>query len=294
MSKPIRYARGGVKVTIGHASTVSLPPRSFHGRLTCMYFDTSKCFLLPTAMTGVRNLRRYYDQHPGLKILVNGHTDKVDTDANNLVLSEERARSIAAFLQDQVDDWLAWYGADKPFGKRWGTREDQYMLATLTDATGALYLAAPISGIPDGAMRDATTRFQQANGLTADGQAGPDTRRALVAQYMAQDGTSLPPGTELLTHGCGESHPIDQTEDADLGNRRVEVFLFDGPIDPPPQSPCRPGGCAEYAQWVAQAIEQIDLCHTRHRVARGAHRAGPERPRTAPHDGRADPQSPVD
>ena len=43
-------------------------------------------------------------------MLVVGHADLAGSDTYILTLSEERADSIAAFLRDRVDPWLAWYG----------------------------------------------------------------------------------------------------------------------------------------------------------------------------------------
>jgi hypothetical protein len=63
---------------------------------------------------------------------------------------------------------------------------------------------------------------------------------------MALEGTALPADAAIITHGCGKTHPIDATSAADEGNRRVEVFLFDGPVDPAPTQPCPLTGCTQY------------------------------------------------
>src|SRR5262249_22301426 len=156
-------------------------------------------------------------------------------------------------------DWLKWY--QSPISsKRWSFTEDQNMLSKVADASGAPYFAGAITGVNDAATQDATRRFQTDNGLKADGQLGPDTRRALVTRYMELEGTTLPADATLVTHGCGKFHPVDATTGADQGNRRVEIFLFDGPVDPPPHNPCSFPGCTEYPRWVSQATEDVDLC----------------------------------
>src|SRR5262249_612763 len=71
---------------------------------------------------------------------------------------------------------------------------------------------------------------------------------------------SLPSGTPIVQHGCGKFHPIDATTEADEGNRRVEIFLFDGAVDPSPQNPCPSPGCTQYPQWVSLAGEGVALC----------------------------------
>lgn len=247
-----RYEAGTpVGVAIGVLKVVELPPRAWRARVFGMMFDTDRSFLLPTAMPAIRQLKRFYDAHPRLDVLVVGHADRAGSDAHNLTLSEERADAIAAFLRDRVDPWLAWYGGDRPASKRWGAREDQYMLGAFADDTG------PFAATPAGIRR-----FQAwAGGLTVDGVCGPNTRRELIQRYMAQDGTTLPADAVITTHGCGEYHPEVPTPDGtpDERNRRVELFLFEGPPTPSPRRPCPSGGCPEHAQWVERAVETLDL-----------------------------------
>jgi hypothetical protein len=255
----IKYKPGGVSVAIGRSQDVTVPPRVFRARLECLHFDTDKCFLLPMSIPGIRNIKTYYDRHPGLTVLVNGHTDLVGDAQYNLQLSNERARSVAAYLQNKVDDWMPLYSAPIA-SKRWSYTEDQNMLFKVTDADGDPYYSGLITGMNDDATRDACRRFQSDSGLATDGQLGPVTRRALVTRYMELEGTSLPTSATLVMHGCGLHHPIDPTARADQGNRRVELFLFDGPVDPPAEDPCPAPGCKQYLQWVGQAIEDVDLC----------------------------------
>jgi outer membrane protein OmpA-like peptidoglycan-associated protein len=255
----VRYQPGGVTVAIGRSQDISIPTRVFRGRATCMHFDTDKSFLLPPSMPGVRNIVQFYARHSGMTMLINGHTDGVGDAQYNVQLSVERASAVAAYLLAHADEWLTWYHAASD-SKRWGVREDQSMLSAVLDPQNAPYYAGPISGVPDADTRDATSRFQTDQGLRVDGMAGDETRRALITQYMALDGTSLPSDATLVIHGCGKFHPIDATTGADAGNRRVEIFLFDGPVSPPPTDPCPAPGCAQYAEWVAEPEEDIDLC----------------------------------
>lgn len=265
MAGTIEYRGEPVAVQVGARQVVQLPPRALRARLKGLLFDTSRTFLLPRALNGVRRLKALYDQYPGASVLVVGHADAAGSAGYNLTLSRQRAEAVAAFLADRVEDWLAWYRSPER-EKAWGTREDEHMLSALGDADGPFFDGAA-DGRRDEATRAAVRRFQawsnqeRGTALALDGIAGEHTRRALITAYMAQDGTSLPPGTTVAIHGCGEFHPEVATADgvAEEENRRVEVFLFEGPIEPPPQERCPAPGCAERAQWVARAAETVDL-----------------------------------
>ena len=107
-------------------------------------------------------------------------------------------------------------------------------------------------------------QFQTSKGLNPDGQAGQNTRRALVLSYMQIPDTTLPPGTVLKTHGCGEFHLAVQTADNvdEPRNRRVEIYFFENRIDPPPRARCPSPGCPEYPIWFARTVQIFDLEHS--------------------------------
>ncbi len=151
---PLPY-RTGMTVTIDQAAIVQIPVRIWRGRLTGMLFETDKCFLLPSTMPGIQGLKSVHDDHPGAEVLVTGHADRQGNENYNLDLSHERAEAIASFLRDRADDWLAWYGASKPPSKRWGVREDQYMLKAVTDGNGAPYYTGPVTGASNPRTKEA-------------------------------------------------------------------------------------------------------------------------------------------
>ena len=250
----------GLSLPTGASHTIILPPIVVRVRLVDILFETDKTFVLPSAMPGIRRLKGIYDGHLGKTVLVSGHADRAGTAGHNLVLSVERAKAVAAFLQDDDADWLPRYDAGTQKSTRWGTREDQYMLSLVLDGGGKPYFTGGITGRVDSGTRDAIKRFRVDNGLP-DGPMTADARQPLVQKYMATDGTTLPAGTSIVTHGCGESHPSVATADsvALAENRRVELFFFRGPVKPPAVDPCPAGGCAEYAQWVEHTIRTIDV-----------------------------------
>src|SRR5438874_8044214 len=176
MGEPTPYNVGGIDVAAGSALIVQIPPRVFLGRMTGLLFDTNKTFLLPRSLAGIRGLRRFHDQHPGVQVLVVGHTDTVGPTQYNLTLSIERAHSIAAYLRDDVDGWMEYYPG-RTGSAHWGTVEDQHMLKELG------FYSGPVNGSLDGPTREAVRAFQTSKGLTADGSPGQNTRRALVTAY---------------------------------------------------------------------------------------------------------------
>ncbi|MBN2193904.1 MAG: OmpA family protein [Polyangiaceae bacterium] len=245
---------------------IILQPRVVLAQLFGMWFETSKCFLLPTAMEGVRTIPSLYASNPESDLLVVGHTDTTGDPSYNDPLSLERARSVAAYLTDRGDEWLAWYGPNKPDAKRWGGREDAMMIVAVAEYNGL--------EIPPGAplVWWFQQTFSDQDGLAVDGIAGSRTRTALIKRYMAIDGTTLPPDVVLSTHGCGENFPLVDAgdEQAEIRNRRTEVFFFENPtaaptrpsaVLPPPPGDTSPPGSSEYPEWVLRARETHEAEH---------------------------------
>jgi outer membrane protein OmpA-like peptidoglycan-associated protein len=229
-------------------------------RLVGMFFDSSKCFLLPSAIPGLQAIKEHYDAHPQSKLLLVGHTDTSGRDAYNETLSLERADAVAAYLTDKTDAWEAFFGADKAPEKRWGALEVQHMLSRLPEKGPFLYRGTP-NGVKDPAHDKAVRAYQQSKGLSVDGIAGPKTCKALIADYMALDRTSLPSSISITTHGCGENFPVTDTADGvrNPDNRRVEMFFFDDAIEPPPPAKISKKGSTAYPQWLAQVGETFEL-----------------------------------
>src|SRR3954470_17462709 len=136
-------------------------------RLVGMFFDLNKCFLLPTSMHGIKEIKALYDQHPDSNLLVVGHTDTSGKDDYNLKLSLERAEAVSAFLTDDADAWLKFF--DNPAAeKKWGLREVQAMLSALPEG-GPFFFKGKPNGVMDSATKKAIQDFQTDNGLEVDG-----------------------------------------------------------------------------------------------------------------------------
>lgn len=216
-------------------------------RMTGMFFDTNKCFLLPSAIEGMQKLVGVYNDHSSGEVLVVGHTDTSGEPDYNDKLSLERAHSVIAYLTDNADAWLAFYADAIPQKKRWGASEDTAMFIKVTGN----------ASMTKQALKD----YQQSKGLTNDGMIGPKSRKQLITDYMALDGTSLPAGITPIAHGCGESFPVENTGDGqnEEKNRRVELFVFEEEIDPAPSGDVSKPASAEYPAWLERVVETVEL-----------------------------------
>jgi len=219
------------------------PQASFCARLVGLHFDQAKNFIRPEMRHGLRTLAGLYAEHPGFSLVLVGHTDRYDSRADNDVVSLERAQAVAAFLRDDVEAWLARYRDDVHRLKRWGDVEDDMMLGAR------------------GYSRADLPTFQLEHGLPPHGELDTNTRRALIAAYMAMDGTSLPKGTAMYVVGAGEYFPLIPTAEnvKEPANRRAELFFFADGVEPVPTASHLDADSTEYVQWLGAAKETINI-----------------------------------
>ncbi|MEZ5014229.1 MAG: OmpA family protein [Chitinophagales bacterium] len=70
-----------------------------------IFFETNSAALLPVSQTELNKLLELMRRNPGMNIQVNGHTDNIGTDGDNMQLSIARAKSVKAYLVDHgIDD----------------------------------------------------------------------------------------------------------------------------------------------------------------------------------------------
>lgn len=220
-----------------------------------MPFDTNKSFLLPGAVKVFKTIRELCALNNPSQLLLVGHTDTSGEPDVNDALSLERADNTKAYIEDNVDVWLAMYDSSLPIHQRWGSREDRLMLHAMPDVKRRYF------------SEDIVRWFQGTRGLKIDGIAGPQTRSQLIEEYMALDGVKLEDisglNIVLSTHGCGENFPQnplgDESGDSSTenqGDRRVELFFFDNEFGIQPQ-PTKSNG-NEYLTWRERASENHD------------------------------------
>lgn len=266
-----------IQVVAG-ANVVSVQPPVTQASLIGMFFELNKNFLLPSAIPSLTQIKAIYDQNPNSKLLIVGHTDTSGDPSFNDPLSLERANAVAQYLQEDVDAWTHRYDSSVPNVKRWSSREDTLMIANFpgfdsrpVDQTPAtffqLFHNQSLSNPPNpnqGAPKNTTQ-------LQVDGIIGDQTRRALIEDYMRLDGASLPAGIDIVTHGCGENFPLDDSGEGldatpkddqhDQVDRRVELFFFDGTLGVQPEPPGKNSkrGSKEYPEWRRRARESTDF-----------------------------------
>ncbi|MGD0530501.1 MAG: peptidoglycan-binding protein, partial [Polyangiaceae bacterium] len=221
-------------------------PPIWRVRMVGMVFDGDKCFLLPQALDGIRSVVAMHRAHPAAKVLIVGH-EGGDEVQGSVDLALGRAKILADYLTSKPDDWMTWFASDKPDRQRWGVREVQLMLSALTGPGGQPLYDGSSPGVMDGRTVSALKAFQAANGLTADGKPGSDTRKALVNRYMAIEDTSLAAGVTPVAHGCTGHEDDTITQDGlQPDDRRLEVLFFDTDIRPAPSGDTSDGGSPEY------------------------------------------------
>ncbi len=237
---------------------IGVVPRCTLARLRGLLFDTDKAFLLPSALGDLKDIRSIYELNSPGELLVVGHTDTTGTPDVNESLSLERAKATLAFLQDDVDTWLEFYGSGVQESRRWGAVEDDHMLAAV--------LALPTAPID----ADFET-YKAVQGIDETG-VGEQTRRRLITQYMGLDGTTFDPEElqiKATVHGCGEGFPVDDAgeeldespadEKEDAQDRRVELFFFDAEfgVQPKPPGEISRAGSTQYPTWrkLAQLVK---------------------------------------
>lgn len=69
--------------------------------LNNIFFDSGKAALLPASTLELNRLTDLLNEHPNLNIQVNGHTDNVGSDVENMTLSENRAKAVVVYLESK-------------------------------------------------------------------------------------------------------------------------------------------------------------------------------------------------
>jgi outer membrane protein OmpA-like peptidoglycan-associated protein len=207
-----------------------------------LHFSSNRSFIEPCMRRTMRQTAKFASDNTGHKLIIVGHTDKVDTEAYNQSLSERRARSVFAYLtfggarKAALDEWnqlrLSKLKNELPSIKdSWGTREYQHILQDLG------FYPGQIDGDHGPLTSSAVRAFRCTSGLPPGETVDDPTWEALIIAYLSQDRlnvkedrflTNCP--TEILKWlGCGEHDPVKNVPTAWRPNRRVELLFV--PVD---------------------------------------------------------------
>ncbi len=66
-----------------------------------VFFETGSAELKPISLTELNKLKKLLDQNPAMRVQINGHTDNVGSEEDNLQLSKDRAKAVYRFLIEQ-------------------------------------------------------------------------------------------------------------------------------------------------------------------------------------------------
>ncbi len=79
-------------------AATALPEASKPIILRNVFFETGSAELKDESRTELNKLRDLLNEHPGISIQINGHTDNVGSDSDNMTLSDNRAKAVFNFL----------------------------------------------------------------------------------------------------------------------------------------------------------------------------------------------------
>ena len=83
-----------------------------------MLFDNNSYALLPASLPELNKLVQILEENPSMYILISGYTDNIGKDADNLILSTNRAKSIVNYVSGKgiATERLTYkgFGSDNP------------------------------------------------------------------------------------------------------------------------------------------------------------------------------------
>jgi outer membrane protein OmpA-like peptidoglycan-associated protein len=234
-------------------ATLVILPRFSCREIAATTFDFGRSFVRREGISRLATIAEELQQDDGQLAWIFGHTDASGGELLNKRLSERRAKAIFALFTHDFAKWdEMWRGSVKetPWSERWGTREMQHVLNSLSCGDDA---GSPLDEDGDlGAKTNqAVRRFKRKDYPTVPAEQADlpdntvvdtDTRRELFFAYAKLIGR-VPVATDRIAPigaapfmGCGEFNALS-TEAKDRESRRSVVFVFD-PAAQPQNPPC--------------------------------------------------------
>jgi outer membrane protein OmpA-like peptidoglycan-associated protein len=209
-----------------HVKKKKAPPTQF---LACakvkgVTFEKGKSFIRPSVVDDLKALENDLKKYPKAMVMIWGHCDADEKNADDSLyakkLSERRAKSVYAFITNDVDAWESLYTEES-----WGPGAVTTILADLG------------YNLEDPNAQAAIKKYQTKKGLaTKDGSPNAETRKALFKDYMTGKHDIKLDASRFMdptTMGCSYYNPEGKESDI---NRRVMFYLFNK--DRLPTLPC--------------------------------------------------------
>ncbi len=193
------------------------PPKQFIAcaKVKGITFDTGESFIKPTVVDTLQSLARELKKYPEGKVMIWGHTDdderKADDESYTKKLADNRAKSVHAFILNDVDTWIKLYNEEG-----WTAGVFRIILKDLG------------KNVDNPNTQAAIKRYQTAKGIGGNGALTLATKKALFTDYMKKHDVDLP-GVDKLRFmdptymGCSY---FNLEGKADQMNRRVMFYLF--------------------------------------------------------------------
>jgi outer membrane protein OmpA-like peptidoglycan-associated protein len=229
--------------------TITLTPGPPIAKSFIIHFRFDRAFVEPCLREVAAQAVHYASTHPNEKLVIVGNTDLTGTPPPqhardyNQSLSERRGRSVYALMtfgRDRAGALKEWNelrliasGGLPSMHDSWSVREYQFMLQDLDYYNGAI-------DEQHGPKTDAGVRaFQSDHGLPSTGVVDAATWSKLIEAYLGAQPLNVPEsqflknandggcdGGILKWLGCGEDHPVKNTQDAWRPNRRTELLFI--------------------------------------------------------------------
>ncbi len=101
LTKPFQLEIGLIKIPVKESKpevTITEKPKPRPVILRNVFFETGSASLKPASITELNKLRDLLNNHSNMAIQLNGHTDNVGSETDNLNLSQRRADAVKNFL----------------------------------------------------------------------------------------------------------------------------------------------------------------------------------------------------
>jgi hypothetical protein len=222
-------------------------------------FSNARTFPKPSCLPALAQMAKLATEGHSRLVIV-GHTDHSVKDAENEALALGRAEAVSALLRHDREFFLQRFDTEDPM-TTWRWEEVQWMLSALKAGGERCYVGA-IDDFPGDLTRRALGRFQLfSETLEVDYDCNADTLSEMIEAYFALLGTPPVPAERISTVAGGSWNPRrrfqpdaaleDDGSDISSANRRVEVFAFDQPVSPAPETvvPATRQESPTYVRW---------------------------------------------